>query len=174
MDAFYRSVFTAGPPSLGLQARPGTLPQEAVRAAVTAATEQPAPDRDGLILVQGISLLWHDHWNRAHEIAQSREGASDFDLLHAILHRREGDFGNSGYWFRAAGKHPCYLILERRLAEAEGGLQAVLPGKSRWTAEAFLDRVRTGVNGSDETKATLMRAQAEEFRAYAEWLLSSR
>lgn len=51
--------------------------------------------------------LWHDangHWERAHAIAQSREGTPEYDHLHAYLHRKEGDQFNAGYWYRRAKK----------------------------------------------------------------------
>lgn len=52
-----------------------------------------------------LVALWHEargDWTAAHEIAQSREGAPDFDALHAYLHRVEGDAFNAGYWYRRA------------------------------------------------------------------------
>jgi hypothetical protein len=188
MDAFFASVLSSGPPGLGLAARPGTLKPPAVKTAVAAALDAMglAPDPDRRLKLEGIALLWHDCWDQAHAIAQAREGEPDFDLLHAFLHRREGDFGNAGYWFRSAGKHPCYLILDRKLAAAPGGLRAVFPTASRWSAEAFLDQVRAelgagrGLPGQrdGESGGTRLRiltgAQAEEFRAYAEHLLTPR
>lgn len=52
-----------------------------------------------------ISLWWDgkNHWDQAHDVAQdiaSPEGS----WVHAYLHRREGDLGNAGYWYRRAGK----------------------------------------------------------------------
>ena len=52
-----------------------------------------------------MQALWHDangHWELAHNIAQGREGSPEFDRLHAYLHRKEGDDGNAGYWYRRA------------------------------------------------------------------------
>ena len=52
-----------------------------------------------------LKSLWYDakgDWNLAHDIAQDipgKEGA----VLHAYLHRKEGDQWNAGYWYRAAG-----------------------------------------------------------------------
>jgi hypothetical protein len=46
--------------------------------------------------------LYVDDLDRSHLISQelhSIEGA----LWHAVMHRREGDFGNSKYWLREAG-----------------------------------------------------------------------
>lgn len=172
MDRF-AAVFRAGNPSLGLEPRPGTLDAAAARKAVIGNLEPsagtPAPDR--LRLLEGIALLWHDHWNEAHETAQSREGERDFDLLHAILHRREGDFANSGHWFREAGKHPCYPILERRLALIPGaGAAAGLTAEGRWSPSAFLGKVK-GLSGASGEAVRMAEAiQAEEFRAFAEWL----
>src|SRR5215469_11287714 len=58
----------------------------------------------------GLSLalqaLWWDakgDWNKAHERAQSKEDSAGC-WVHAYLHRKEGDAGNAGYWYRRAGK----------------------------------------------------------------------
>ena len=51
-----------------------------------------------------LKSLWHeanDDWDTAHRIAQdipSKDGA----LLHAYLHRVEGDIWNAGYWYNRA------------------------------------------------------------------------
>ncbi|GDY11645.1 hypothetical protein LBMAG53_05230 [Planctomycetota bacterium] len=53
-----------------------------------------------------LVLLWHDHLDAAHALVQAAEGDPDADLIHAWLHRREGDAANSRYWLREAGQHP--------------------------------------------------------------------
>jgi hypothetical protein len=55
-----------------------------------------------------LRALWHDghgHWDRAHALAQD-EDTLDGARVHAYLHRREGDLGNAGYWYRRAGTTP--------------------------------------------------------------------
>ncbi len=53
-----------------------------------------------------LLALWWDgqgDWDHAHEVAQGlddREGA----WVPAYLHRKEGDEGNAGYWYRRAGR----------------------------------------------------------------------
>jgi hypothetical protein len=44
-----------------------------------------------------------DAWQKAHELAQAHEGERDYDRLHALCHRIEGDIANAGYWCRRAG-----------------------------------------------------------------------
>ncbi len=52
-----------------------------------------------------LTALWYEangNWDKAHEIAQevlSGEGS----MVHAYLHRREGDIFNAEYWYRRAG-----------------------------------------------------------------------
>jgi len=56
----------------------------------------------------GLHLL-NDDLGRSHELAQAHEGDRTYDYWHAIVHRREGDFGNSKYWLRQVGEHPVLL-----------------------------------------------------------------
>lgn len=68
--------------------------------ASTSAAEPPA----GLSLP--LQSLWWEakgDWTRAHECAQSDESA-DGAIVHAYLHRVEGDLSNAGYWYRRAGR----------------------------------------------------------------------
>jgi len=54
--------------------------------------------------------LWWDakgDWKRAHESAQQDEGPKGSWVLHAYLHRKEGDQGNAAYWYSRASKPVC-------------------------------------------------------------------
>lgn len=51
-----------------------------------------------------LEALWwdgHGDWARSHSIAQDVKG-SDAALVHAYLHRKEGDEWNAAYWYRQA------------------------------------------------------------------------
>jgi hypothetical protein len=68
-----------------------------------ATLRDPAPPAE---LTPALRALWHDargDWDAAHRVAQdveSRDGA----WVHAYLHRKEGDIGNAGYWYRRADR----------------------------------------------------------------------
>ncbi|ULQ54694.1 hypothetical protein [Flavihumibacter fluvii] len=53
-----------------------------------------------------LQTLWHagvGDWTRAHDLIQDEPG-KDAALLHAYLHRVEGDQWNADYWYRKAGE----------------------------------------------------------------------
>ena len=57
-------------------------------------------------LTPALRALWadgHGDWDGAHRIAQDVEGPTGA-WVHAYLHRKEGDAGNAGYWYRHAGR----------------------------------------------------------------------
>jgi hypothetical protein len=53
-----------------------------------------------------LQALWQDargDWEKAHTLAQDIDDASGA-RVHAYLHRKEGDLGNAGYWYRRANQ----------------------------------------------------------------------
>jgi hypothetical protein len=88
--------------------------------------------------------LWHDFLDESHRIAQALEFAEG-SYWHAIMHRREGDFSNSKYWWRRVGPHPTFAALA---AQAQPVLNPLPSDKSLlkltwegWDPYAFVDLV---------------------------------
>ena len=87
---------------------------------------EPAPER-GLSLA--LEALWWDamgEWTRAHARALEDESAAGA-LVHAYLHRKEGDASNAAYWYRRARRDPATESLAaewRRIAETLLGTEA--------------------------------------------------
>jgi hypothetical protein len=55
-----------------------------------------------------LQTLWWDakgDWNQAHRCAQQDEGRTG-SMVHAYLHRKEGDMSNAAGWYRRAGRTP--------------------------------------------------------------------
>lgn len=53
-----------------------------------------------------LSAMWYDgkgNWDKAHSLVDNLEDTTAC-LVHAYLHRKEGDILNAGYWYRKAGK----------------------------------------------------------------------
>ena len=66
-----------------------------------------------------LRALWYERrgdWEKAHQIAQD-VGSAEGSLVHAYLHRREGDQGNAAYWYRRAGRPVNHAPLEREWEE---------------------------------------------------------
>ena len=80
---------------------------DAFRNSVSAAT----PPAD---LGPALQALWwarRADWDRAHACVQQHEGNPDCDLVHAHLHRQEGDLENARHWYRCAGRTPSTVPL---------------------------------------------------------------
>jgi hypothetical protein len=95
--------------------------------------------------------LWQLHGllEESHRAAQSIEGLGRRragDYWHAIMHRREGDYGNAKYWFRRVGGHPLLDELSRRAdrilrdaAETGERWRTRLGSPESWDSLAFVD-----------------------------------
>ncbi len=90
-DAMFRLVVTE-PASSSLVGMVETIVRDdAIRA-------QPA--------LQSALWLYIDDLDRSHTLSQGIEDPTG-SFWHGIMHRREGDFSNSHYWFNKVGEHPA-------------------------------------------------------------------
>ena len=65
-----------------------------------------AKARNGEVLRAGA--LWlHGFLDESHSIAQGIPSAEG-SYWHALMHRSEGDFSNSKYWYRRVGRHAIF------------------------------------------------------------------
>ncbi len=83
--------------------------EDAPPAAVVKQVEEvlKAPALEPEILRAGI-WLYVDDLDRNHKICQDIDDTTG-SFWHGIMHRREGDFPNSHYWFNKAGNHPAIV-----------------------------------------------------------------
>ncbi|MBI2502357.1 MAG: hypothetical protein HYW07_03885 [Candidatus Latescibacteria bacterium] len=65
--------------------------------------ELPAPLKAAL-------WLYVDELDKSHRLAQQIEDQTG-SYWHGIMHRREGDFSNSHYWFNKVGQHPAMALI---------------------------------------------------------------
>tara|TARA_R110002050_G_scaffold16019_1_gene48903 strand:+ start:30706 stop:31002 length:297 start_codon:yes stop_codon:yes gene_type:complete len=66
---------------------------------------------------EGLKALWYDakgDWEASHNIAQDLHTQLG-SLIHAYLHRKEGDELNAGYWYRQSNSSFPKISLEDEL-----------------------------------------------------------
>ena len=66
--------------------------------------------------LQSLWFLVNDNWEASHTIAQDIEGSMG-NLIHAHLHRVEGDEWNATYWYKQAGTSFPEISLEEELKQ---------------------------------------------------------
>ena len=79
-------------------------------------------------------LLWNDDLDASHTISQNIHSATG-SFWHAIMHRREGDAGNSKYWWHRTGAHPAFDAIQQAAL-------TVLQGETSASAQAFAEQIR--------------------------------
>ena len=169
---------TAELADLGPRVRSGTTSEAALNAQIDPLLSLGSGSERVQDLIRGTLLLWHDHLDAAHSIAQEIEDA-DGSLLHAIMHRREPDCGNAKYWFRRVGKHATFPELAGRAAALLGSGHAALAGRlvrnGVWDPFAFVDaceeQARKG--NTDAGRKILQEVQHSELTVFLEHLCST-
>jgi hypothetical protein len=92
-EAMFRLVVTDPAPSALVGVVETILRDEALR------------DRPAL---RSALWLYIDELDQSHKVSQGIGDATG-SFWHGIMHRREGDFSNSHYWFDKVGEHPAIV-----------------------------------------------------------------
>ncbi|MCX5661885.1 MAG: hypothetical protein NTW19_19580 [Planctomycetota bacterium] len=158
------------PPLVALKALFAALPPELAMARLVVADK---PSTEHVALVEraladpelagregAAAGLWLyvDDLDRSHKISQKHEDDSTFCYWHAIMHRREGDFSNSGYWFGRTGAHPVMDVI------------AGNPGGEGYNARELVKKAEAA-HGRGEAPKALVELQRMEWAALFGWCM---
>ncbi|MCS6775534.1 MAG: hypothetical protein RMJ43_06020 [Chloroherpetonaceae bacterium] len=123
------------------QAMPHLLGSHPVHTALVEEILRDPAIRNRPELIAGL-WLYVDDLERSHTVSQKIDTPTGA-FWHGIMHRREGDFGNSRYWFRRAAGHPLLVThpeldperLVEAVARAHGDDPALLQQqRAEWQA----------------------------------------
>jgi hypothetical protein len=125
-------------------------------------------------LALGGAALLYDDLDGCHTAAQAVEEPTA-NFWHAVMHRREGDFENSKYWWRRAGTHPVFAdvfaaampVLKAAVGRDAAEFRGKLERAGEWDAFAFTDLCRACVEkrASKATADLARRLQMLELNA---------
>jgi hypothetical protein len=164
-EAYRELVVEHGTPALAQDLLESVKPGELVSMPIT------SPDA-GLAVLAGL-WLWHDGLAECHRVVQGeparQEIAATFNFWHAIMHRREGDFSNSKYWYRRAAEHPVLPAIGQQVGDLINQLPAdkklLRLVRDRWNPEAFVDLVEEAHRSAEHSyRELLIRIQQLEWR----------
>src|SRR5262249_24589033 len=109
----------------------------------TMLSSKPANLDAAAALLAGL-WLWHDCLDESHKVSQQLHTTSG-SMWHAIMHRREGDFSNSKYWYARCENHPCLPTIAAKANDVINPFPAdkkILKLTIRgWDSDAFVDLV---------------------------------
>lgn len=109
-------------------------------------------------VLAGLFLLF-DQLDLAHRLVQELSSAGG-SFWHAIMHRREGDFSNSKYWYARCANHPAL----GSITQAASPLVKQI-GLRGWSGPAMVDLVEDVADRpSDPRHAIAIELQQLEWR----------
>lgn len=113
--------------------------------------------------------LYFDFLDESHAISQELH-TPEGSYWHAVMHRREQDFGNSKYWFQRVGQHAIFPALARQaatLTQADTAYPTaarLLMTPDAWDPYAFVDLCAAAVQGQGPMTAVCECIQHAEWR----------
>ena len=105
------------------------------------------------VFVTATLHLLNDDLDRVHRLVQAQEGDQTADYLHMLVHRREGDWSNTGYWVRRTGAHPLYATLSETIRGEtnDSVIEGIISGWGPWNPSAMLELCRQAGSGKPDT-----------------------
>jgi hypothetical protein len=116
-------------------------------------------------LIRAGLLYAYDGIDESHRIVQ--EIATEYaSYWHGMLHRREGDFENSRYWFRRTGRLGVFGEMHARVAE----VSPLMGRQSDWDPYVFVGQCEQARFGGDVNQKELVALQRIEFEVMFDYL----
>src|SRR5262249_51445520 len=119
-------------------------------------------------LVQAGALWLHGFLDEAHQIVQ-KNSSSEGSYWHALVHRSEGDFDNSMYWFGKVGRHGIYEPLRQEVEKLKisssgfGSAAQLLLNEPQWNPQRLVDLCRAAYDGKQVDLGFLQQVAAAEY-----------
>jgi len=175
-----RFLSTSGTPELGPGPRAGVQPEAELNRALNGFFQDSKLTMDRQQLIRALVLLWHDHLDPAHELAQGIDNA-DGAFVHGIMHRREPDYGNAAYWFRRVGRHAAFPEIAKRVgalaeSKANSAVYHQLIRNREWDSFAFIEACKSAAAepASDPGQSYLREVQRVETESLLDWFCQGR
>ena len=171
-EAFLKLIATTCLPELGPGPRAGVRSNAALNKELDCFFADHKISSDIHATLRSAALLWHDHLDDSHRLSQELHDPNG-SFLHAIMHRREPDYGNAKYWFHRVGSHRAYGEIARNVealfatCDVSKAWRARLLNAGRWSPDAFVDLCEENAARphSDPDYVFLQQVQAIEFEA---------
>jgi hypothetical protein len=129
--------------------------------------------RSGELLRAGA--LWlYGFLDESHSIAQGID-SPEGSYWHALMHRSEGDFSNSKYWYRRVGRHaifPALLMAVRQLEVNSNSTLAPILERPDWDPFRLVDAMEQAARREKEDRALLQTIAQEEYNLLMGYCLS--
>lgn len=173
LERLYAIIDTPDLPSLGPERRGSVKPPGRLRSEVEAwMSVLPVSDRTRQLIL-GAALLWHDHLDESHSIAQDIPSAEG-SFLHGIMHRREPDYSNAKYWFHRVGRHAAFPEIAARAQPLLSGHSSALRllDRGAWDPMRFIDACEAVAErpAEDAEARRLRQLQQIEFNALLDYI----
>jgi hypothetical protein len=123
----------------------------------------------------GLWLL-HNYLDESHKISQDIETGTG-SYWHALMHRREPDFGNAKYWLRQVGRHPIFSDLRAAATQCADSVNdpagRFLSAQNDWDPFAFVDLCQLSLSGASSSLALCVEIQRREWDLLMAFCLSA-
>jgi hypothetical protein len=127
-------------------------------------------------LLRAGALWLHGFLDESHSIAQGLASAEG-SYWHALMHRSEGDFSNSKYWYRRVGRHaifPDLLAAALQLTTSSQSSTVGLLGSGDWDPFRLVDAMERAASNKTEDTALLQAIAREEYNLLMGFCLAKR